>query len=625
MAAYPRCRSGALLLLVCAGAGAASAPTEPTQVDYTESVTVHLIQVEVTVWPPAGDPDRCLGLTKDDFRLTVDRRPRPIEAVDWLGASAAAGATEPTRAEDPARQPMRIVLYFDLWHLNLFFRGYTCPVTKPLAFDEARRMVREEFVAGDHLLLVTFAGWPRVHYGWIDDPDEALAALDRLEVSPFVLSARTEHSHERPWIDGMQSLLLALGRYPGPKELIYLGDDFRFGEIASRVDELAARAQANRVAIHAVDLLASCRSVPGPGDGLMCPPTGGLRCTPFRVPVALGPMSWNTGGQLFGTSSIAAAVHEVREARACRYVVSFRSDSDQERRSVPRAIVKLNREGLTLRAPVSFQNPKRPPAEREELDALSLLPQFGRGLLVEAGLWPLRPDAGKNKRWNTLLLVRLGASGEPWPEELAEIVVEAAVVVGGRAHAEFRRTVSGEELASLRTSDRPRLFAFPVEGVRPGEATIAVRARGVAPDGEIVANVRDFYTVPKPPGPGQTRPWYLADRMARVGESVTLLPSLDGLLSSDHAAVVVGYGCVDAESPPGGERRGRLVAESDAVPVNVPIEWLDGRPPEPADGCGWLVGRVGPDLEPGLWRFEPPDASDAERTEVMFRVVRSGP
>jgi len=621
--------SGLLLPLACAGAvvlsGAARAGTEPSTIDYSEKVAVRLIQVEVTAWPTAADPDSCLGLTRDDFRLTVGQRPRSIEAVDWLGASAAIHATGEASVTDPARQPMMIVLFFDLWHLNLFFRDFSCPMTKPLAFDEARRMLREEFVAGDRLLLVTFAGWPRVHHGWIDDPAEGLAALDRLEVSPSVLSARTEHLHDQPWIEGMESLLLALGRYAGPKELIYLGDDFRFDDIALRVYDLAARAQANRVTIHAVDLLDSCRSTPGPGSGRTCPAVGGLGCTPYRVPIALGPMSWNTGGQLFKTASIGTAVRRIREVRGCRYVVSFLSDPGEERRSAPRAIVELNRKGLTLRAPVSFQDPDRPPAEREEQDAIFLLPRFGQGLVADAGLWPLRPAGGKKQRWNALLLARLRRTpGEPWPEDLAEVVVEAAVLGrGGRIIGEFRKLIAGEELAALRDSDEPRLLVFPVEGLRPGEATVALRARGVAPGGEVAANVRGAYTVPEPPGPGQARPWYLADRLARAGTSVTLLPSLDGLLFPEREALVVGYGCRGAAQSE--LRSGRIVPLSPGASAEVPIAWLDGIPPAAEDGCGWLVGRLGPDLAPGLWRFEPPDDGDGAGLDVEFRVVEVRP
>ncbi len=611
------------LVWIWSASGAIRAGTEPAKIGYSEEVRVRLIQLEVTVWPPADDPGRCLGLTQDDFRLTVNGKPRSIEAVDWLGSFESIRAEEGVSAADPARPPMKIVLFFDLWHLNVFQRaGFDCPITKPLAFEEARRMVREEFVSGDGLLLVTFAGWPRVHDGWIRDPGQALAALDRLEVSPFVLSARQEHLDHQPWFDGMESLLLALGRYPGPKELIYLGDDFRFDELILRVQELAGRAQANHVTFHAVDLVAACRTMPGPG----CPFTvrGGLGCTPWSVPVALGPMAWNTGGQLFRSSSIGAAVRRIREMRACRYMVSFSSDPQKERKVVARAIVSLNRKGLTLRAPVGFQNPDRPPAEREQQDALFLLPRFGQGLLAETGLWALRPSEKKKKRWSALLLVRLRrAPGEPWPEDLAEIVVDAAALGGSKIYGEFRKVLVGEELSSLRDSDEPRLLVFRVADVRSGEATVAVRARGTAPGGEVVANVRGSFAVPEPPGPGEARPWYLTDRLARVGSTVTLLPSLDGLLAPGREALVVGYGCGGKERFPG-EGGGRLVALGDGASANVPIAWLDGTPPVEEGGCGWLVGRIGPDLEPGLWRFEPPGSVSGgveAGASVEFRVA----
>jgi VWFA-related protein len=617
-------RSSPALAILCACTNAAPAwVQDPAKIDYAEEVRVHLVQLEVTVWPPASDPGRCLGLTREDFELKVDGKPRPIEAVDWLGSAEAIRTAAGTGDSGPARSPLSLVLFFDLWHLNLFFRNFMCPMTKPLAFEAARDMVREQFVAGDRLLLVTFAGWPRVHYGWIDDPTEALVALDRLEVDPSVVSARTDHVHDYAWAEGMESLLLALGRYSGTKELIYLGDDFRFAALDAYVREMAGRAQANGVTIHAVDLLTSCRSVPGPGLWT-CPPVGGLGCTRWRVPDALAPMAYNTGGELFDTDSIENAVRRIREARACRYAISFFSDP-RDRKAPPRAAVVLTRKGLTLRAPVSFQDPDRPPAERERQDALALLPRFGQGLIAEAGLWPLRPSEDKKKHWRALLVARLRhAPDEPWPDGLTEIVVEATALASSTNYGHFRKVLTGQELAELRDSNEGRLLVFPIDNVRPGEATIALMARGVAGRAEVAANVRSAYTVPRPPGPGEARPWYLTDRLARTGSNVTLLPSLDGIFAADREALVVGYGCRDAERLRG-NMRGRVVAHASGANASVPIKWLDGAEPAAADGCGWLVGRIGPHLAPGLWRFDPPADAAGAGAGIDFRIVAAKP
>lgn len=402
----------------------AAAQTQPADPGYREEVRVDLAQIEVTAWPrDSRDGDACLGLTADDFELSVNGQRREIVAADWLGSPEILQRIEGQTVTDPSRPPLTIVLFFDLWHLNLFFRDYQCPITKPLAFDEARDLVRNEFAAGDRLLLVTFGGWPQIHEGWIRDPTLALRALDRLEVNPFVLSARMDHLHHQRWIDGMQSLLLALGRYPGRKEVFYLGDDFRFDDVALQVFDLAARAQANQVSVHAVDLLASCRGMPGPG----CPNVtkGGLGCTPFNRPIALGHLSVNTGGTLFDdSSSLAQAVSTVRRMRSCKYLISFPVLRQDGKRS-PKATVRVKRKGLQLHSPSSFGDPRREPKEREKQDALFLLPHFGQGIDAEIGLWPLLPS-GKKKRWRGIMVARLQrAPEEPWPENLERIEIEA--------------------------------------------------------------------------------------------------------------------------------------------------------------------------------------------------------
>src|SRR5437867_1997972 len=305
-------RFGATLVFVClAGSSAspspaASDPAEPKKLGLKESVKVNLVQLEVTVWPKKADSDACLGLTADDFELLVDSKPQPIYAVDSLGAEQEVYRPETRLGEEASGGGLSLVLFFDLWHLDVFHGAFpACPLTKLLAFREARKLVREEFHEGDRLLLVTAAGWPVVHYGWIRTQTDALQALDRLEKNHQVMMPRQEHANHLGWIAGMESFFLALGRYPGRKDVIYLADDFRFDDVAMRMYEIAAGAQSNGVVVNAVDLLDTCRKVPGPGPLPSCSAIGGgLGCTEFRIPVALNPLSHDTGGELCPTDRI---------------------------------------------------------------------------------------------------------------------------------------------------------------------------------------------------------------------------------------------------------------------------------------------------------------------------------
>ena len=608
----------AALLLIAATPSIAEPVEEPLPLDYSETTRVELVQLEVTAWPRDGETASCQDLRTEDFEVVVNGRLREIVAADRLGAVEIEEADAGQPLPDRERPPLTLVLFFDLWHLDLFYRDYTCPITKPLAFDEARKLVRSEFREGDRLLLVTFSGWPQIHEGWIRDPAQALRALDRLEVSPTVMRASRIHQHHDGWIEGMKSLMLALGRYPGRKEVIYLADDFRFDEELLKFYDVAARAQANQVFIHAIDLLAPCRALPGPA----CPglSVGGLGCSEDEQPVALGYVSIGAGGTLFHHDDLPAAVRELRRMLGCRYLISFKMPEGGKR--APQAKVRLLRSGFQLHYPSSFGNPLREPSEREQQDALFLLPRFGEGLEGEIGLWPLRPTGKKRKHWRGVMIARLRRPAqETWAPGLERIEIEAVVHKGSKIVGRFGKVIEGSELARFRAEGEAPLMVFPLDKFGPGTNTVVLRAVGVG--SEISAIVRSSLEVPDPPGPGQAHPWFLSEGLARAGDALTLLPSLDGVLGPAHSAAVVGYGCVDRQAQ---LLPARLVSLDGEPTETVALDWLDpeARATGSEAGCGWLVGRVDPSLPAGLWRFEPPPALTAQDSTVPpieFRVA----
>lgn len=601
-------------------AAPASAPENPARVGLKESVRMNLVQLEVTVWPKDPGSDACLGLTADDLELLIDGKPQPIYAVDSLGIDQELlpEGVSPTVADGMGRG-LSIVLFFDLYHLDLFYRGFpACPQTKPHAFDEARRFVKEEFHDGDRLLLVTAAGWPVVHYGWIRTQAEALRALDRLEKNNSVLMPRQEHVNHVGWIAGLESLFLALGRYPGRKDVIYLADDFRFDDVAMKMYEIAARAQSNSVVVHAVDLLDSCRKVPCQG--------GGLLCTDFMNPIALGPMSSETGGELFHTERIAAAVHELRATRKCRYVVSFRKQSPKGKRA-PGVEVRLrgDRKGLSLLAPASFEPPGRAPTQADRNEALFLLPRFGRGIAARAAIWPFRYDA-RAKRWKTLVLARIERTDdEPWPPELHELTVNVLLHKASEIYGEYKKKITGPDLELLGAPDGAKLLLFPVGDIRPGETTVDLTV--LSDDEDVSAKVRQSLDVPKGPGPGEARPWFLSDHQLRLAEKVVLAPSLDGVVTPEETPSFIGYACRAREGTTTAYS-GTLVPFSGGPSVPVPIHWLEGAP-DAKNTCGWLVGRAASPLTDGLWTFNPPADLDGPKAKttagVEFNVVSATP
>ena len=604
-------------------AGAAPAE-EPKDVGLRESERVTLVPLEVTVWPKDLDSDACVGLTIDDFDLTVGGKERQIYAVDALGTDQETYVPEARAGGEEDAQPpggMSFVLLFDLWHLDLFYRPFpACPHTKLLAFGEARRFVDTEFHDGDRLLIVTSAGWPLVRYGWIRTRADAAAALDRVAGDPQVMNPYQVHLHHEEWIAGMKSLFLALGRYPGRKDIIYLADDFRFDDVAMKMYDIAARAQANGVVVNAVDLLSTCRTVPGPP----CVKTGGggLGCTEFRFPVALDPLSADTGGRLFRTDHIDKAVHELRSLRKCRYLVSFRKDASESKRS-PSVNLTLRGErakGLTLLRPSSYETAARAPTAKQRDEALFLIPRFGRGLAAEVTLWPYRPMGKKGNRWKAFVLARIDRTGdEPWPDDVGEIKVSVVLHRRSTIYEEFTKTLAGEELRAFRDRGGSGLMLFPAEGINPGETTIDLIATTGSPD--LSAKVTVAFDVPKGPGPGEARPWFLADHLARLAGKAVLAPSLDGVVMPGELVSFLGYACA-SKTEAKQSYIGSLVPFAGGEPVAVPVSWLE----RSGDGaCGWLAGKVETRLSPGLWTFKPPaDLTGADASAVVeFSVERS--
>jgi hypothetical protein len=592
---------------------------KPKDLGLRETAQVTLVPLEVTVWPKDLDSDACVGLTKEDFELVVGGKARPIYAVDGLDITEeayrpGAGAGGETDPLPPGG--MSFVLLFDLWHLDVFARGFAaCPRTIPLAFAEARRFVGTEFHDGDRLLIATFAGWPLIHYGWIRTRAEALAALDRIERNPRVMSPRKEHLHHGEWIAGLESFFLALGRYPGRKDVIYLADDFRFDDVAMRMYDIAARAQANGVVVSAVDLVWTCRRI-APSYGVS---PQGLGETPFRVPVALTPLAADTGGRLFSTDRIDQAVRELRSLRKCRYLVSFQRDPKEGKRS-PSVKLTLRGErakGLTLLRPSSYETAARAPTAKQQAEALFLIPRFGQGLAAEVALWPYRP-AKKGSLWKTFVLARVDRTGdEPWPEELDQITVSVVLHRRSKILGEFGKRIAGEELRSFREKGGSGLMLFPVEGIDPGEMSIDLIATSGSPD--MSAKVTVDFDVPRAPGPGEARPWFLADHLARVSGSAVLAPSLDGVVMPGELLSFLGYGCA-SKTPSTESYTGSVVPFAGGSPVAVSVGWLESVTP---GGCGWLAGKVEAPLPPGLWTFKPPAdlAGDGDASGVEFNVV----
>jgi hypothetical protein len=335
----------------------------------------------------------------------------------------------------------------------------------------------------------------------------------------------------------------------------------------------------------------------------------------------LNPLSRDTGGRLFLTDRIASAVHELRSMRKCRYLVSFRKGSGDGKRS-PSITLNLRsglRHDLSLFAPSSYETAAAAPSQADSDDALFLLPRFGRGLAAEVALWPYRPT-GKRGRWKVFVLARVDRTDDdPWPDELTELKVSVLVHNRSKGYGQYRKSIAGDELTTFKEKGGTGLMLFPLDGIRPGATTVDVTVTGNVE--EMSANVSKSFNVPKPPGPGEARPWFLSERVDRMGDEAVLTPSFDNVVTPGEFVSFIGYGCRAKDDAPA-SYTGSLVPFGGGPSVTLGMTWLT-RADGSRDACGWLAGRIDAPLQPGLWTFKSPVNLRGldESSGVEFTVV----
>ncbi|MFQ5767109.1 MAG: hypothetical protein ACE5ID_03890 [Acidobacteriota bacterium] len=387
---------------------------EPIPTRFQERSEVRIRQMEVTAWPAGDDPASCLDLAADDFLLLINGQPRQILAVDPSGdgVSGTGEGKPPPQAGSPAGRPgtgtvqdaspqtdtgrtpvgravgssgpagvatvsaavgdegsagrastpelpLKLVFYFDLWHLNRFVKECGA-LSQPLAFAWVRRMFQTSFLPGDGLMLASFDGRPRILTDWLDERAGALEALDQLKASPSLRLPYRGHYRHDSWERGWMDLFQALGATAGRKDLFYLGDDLAWDPPPGHLYKMVGRAQANQVVVHAVDLIWNCR--------LRKP----LFDSRYSMPLNLGTLPFHTGGRLFAGLSVARAVSRLRQMQPCRFRLSFQGDVGDGRRRPPRVKVSLKRRGFRLAGPVSYQTAKGAPSRRQQERARKL-------------------------------------------------------------------------------------------------------------------------------------------------------------------------------------------------------------------------------------------------------------
>ncbi len=568
----------------------------PVRSDLREEVQVRLIQLEITATP--RDDASCRDLQAEDLELVVAGKEREIVALDLLGDyGALVGAYPEDKAVGEQLRPAgQFVFYFDEWHIrDLCCGDLPRHRARSILFEWARDFVRDHLQPRDRVMLVTFTGWPTIKTGWMEDPDEIVAALDALEVDPAVVTANIEHANDDAWWDGLRSLASSLGRYDGSKHLLRMADcDPKGGWPSSELSKLSGRLLAERVTIHGVNAFLH---------------------EPCVDPSGLSTLALNSGGFKFMQPNHAAK--DLEAILRCRYLVSFYPKKKDASRA--RQFRVRSRNGrYRIATLMNYETIEGRPTEEQERDALFLLPHWSDGLRLEAGLWPLRPS-GKRGAWRSLALVRVYLEeDEPGLEETDEITVDVIVRERSRLAGEFRKVISGSQLSAMRIEGRAKALAFPLE-LKPGNCELVVVAS--SGDSKTAASLHTNTAIPEPPDPGQAGPWMRIDRVTRIGGQVTPTPALDGQLSAGEQPMFLGYAC--PSGPRASEAYLASVKKSAESSVVVPVSfhWLDQA--RDSTACGWLLGTPLGSLDQGIWEFLPPENlfTAGPGQTVRFRIA----
>jgi VWFA-related protein len=162
---------------------------EDADLAFGESLDIQVVNVEVYVTDKDGK--RVLGLTKDDFVLTVDKKPMAISnfyVVEGgtprdIAPPAAPAEPEvpaqipappvPTAAEVPDEQKLHMIVYIDNYNLRPFSRNRV--------ISAARSFLRSRLRPGDEVMLMTFDRKLKVRHPFTSDPELIANALYELE------------------------------------------------------------------------------------------------------------------------------------------------------------------------------------------------------------------------------------------------------------------------------------------------------------------------------------------------------------------------------------------------------------------------------------------------------------
>jgi VWFA-related protein len=478
-----------------------------------EEVKVTLALVEALVLDKQGNT--VPGLTKEDFRLSVQGRAREIDTFDAscpadpVSDPLALGPGDVRGAGPLPPQKRRIALVLDYYHTPLSERHW--------AMQQAKAMVAGGMGENDEIMVVALANGVRVEQRFTGDPREALQSLVRMEHDASLWARTFEPLTERSFFDNLGVVMDVLSFTEGPKAVVlYSGFYGRSDTMDLWYQQVAASAAAARTAIYPVDIW-----------GLQARgPVGGSH--------ALARLASESGGRLTErTTDLSLGFARAQRDLACRYTLGFYVEPDEGRKR-RQVRVSANRKGVRVRAPEWMRVPDEKSRRARILRAAYADPDLFDSPLIRLTSVPLAPVSGKS--WNAVTLLNFPIPNEP---QAVAVDVGATLTRDGTTVRTFGSTFEVEPRAGLPGDDRP-VTIFSEGGIKPGMYTLTV-VLSRAGDTERVYTSGAEITIPEVPAEGL---FVHGPVLARtLGEGVLLRATKKGLEEverSDRMREIVG-------------------------------------------------------------------------------------
>ena len=492
-----------LTLTSCAvfGSAAVLAQEEPIE----EKVEVNLVLIDALVLDKKGNT--VPGLTKEDFRLSVQRRAQEIDTFD--ASCPAEPVSDPlalgpgdTRGAGPTpAQKRRIALVLDYYHTPLSERHWS--------MQQAKAMVAGGMGENDEIMVVALANGVRFEQRFTGDAREALESLVRMEHDASLWPRTFEPLTGRAFFNNLAVVLDVLSFTEGPKAVVLFSgfygrsdtDDLWFQEVA----EAAAAA---RTAIYPVDIW-----------GLQ--PGGPVGGSP-----SLARLANESGGRTTErTNDLSLGFARAQRDLACRYTLGFyvTPGEGRKRRQVR---VGVSRKGVHVRAPEWMRVADEQDRRTRMLRAAYADPDLFDNPLIRLVSVPLEPLSGKS--WNAVSLLNFPIPNEP---QAVGVDVGATLTREGTILRKFGNAFRVEPRAGLAGDDRP-VTIFSEGEIKPGRYTLTV-VLNRAGDTERVHTSNAQITVPEVPA---EELFVRGPVLARtLGEGVLLRATKKGLEEYDRS------------------------------------------------------------------------------------------